>query len=342
MIGFLDSIKNNYLATCSELLPFVDAQQALDFVFNSYTYQVPFWPSLPNRSFFEEAIVQFSEKLPGIQVDEAGKRVWVDTQDLQFDALLEECFNRCMALDVDYFAISPRSSSTLQAMSQRLMGMNWQGWIKVPVPGPLSASMKLCDEKGVPIFFHETLEELFSLILPLTTAWLIKQFRANAKTKIIVDIDESSVCLKEIDLTAEEIFEKINCLIDVIHDNGALCALRVSDNKDFVFAQNFPIDLLHFDIGGDIGRLGEAEKMLAPFLKKGGMPILGILPTDEAKLNKVDLKDYLFASLKSRQLLMKNGALITTDGNSVGCSDASMHKMVKVSVDLAESLRLMF
>lgn len=342
MIGFLDSIKNNYLATGGGILPFVDAQQALDFVFNYYAYQVPFWPNLPNRNFFEEAIVQFSEKLPGIKVDEVGKRVWVDTRTYEFDALLEESFNKCMALDIDHFSISPRSSSTLQMMSQRLMGMNWQGWIKVPVLGALSTSMELCDEKGVPIFFHEALEELLSLMLPLRTAWLIKQFRVHAKTKIIIDIDESLVCLSEIDLTAEEIFEKINYLINVIHDNGALCALHISDIKDFGFAQSFPVDLLHFDIHGDFGRLGEAETILAPFFKKKGMPILGIVPVDDEKLDEDGLKDFLFKSLKCHQLLIKNGALITTDGDSAKCSGASVQKIAKVCVDLAESLRVMF
>ncbi len=342
MPGFIGSIKDNYLATGSGILPFQDAQRALSFVFDHYEYQIPFWFSLPNRSFFEKDVVRFCDNLPGFKVDEFQKKAWIDTRCPGFEAALEECVTRCMALDAGYFAFSQQNSPSLYLLSQRLMGMNWQGWVKFQVLGPLSAGVGLCDENGKPLIFHEELGELVPLVLSLKTAWLIRQFRANVKTKMIVVIDESSICLSAMELPLEEIIERLNSLIEVIHDNEALCALRISNVKDCVFTQRLSIDLLHFDVCGNFEVLAEFEKALASFLKRGGVPILGCVPVEQEGLQGFDLRNRLFQKIKPHQFLLKNGVLITTDGDISSSSEAAVCESAEVCKDLAESLRLMF
>lgn len=342
MTGFSGGIKNNYLATAGGGLPFHEAQAALNFVFENFSYHIPFLPSLPRRSFFEKMIVQFSEQLPCLKVDEPRKKVWIDTRDPGFAVALEECFNRCMALDVDYFSISPQSSPVLRLMSQRLMGVNWQGWVKFQIVGPISHVMKLCDEKGAAIFFHEELNELAALVLSLKAAWLIKQLKVHVKTKIIVVIDESFICLKECALSLEEGIEKLSCIINIIHDNGALVALKVSSEHDFHYALQMPIDLLCFDAYAAIGRLGVYEKIFASFLKKGGMPILEIVPCCGQEIQDENFKDHLFKLLKSRPFLLKNGALISTRSSHDNCSLDSFQKATNICIDLVEDLRRAF
>lgn len=342
MTGFSGGIKNNYLATAGGCLPFYEAQAALNFVFENFSYHVPFLPSLPQRSFFEETIVQFSEQLPCLKVDEPRKKVWIDTHGPGFAIALEECFSRCMALDVDYFSISPQSSPVLKLMSQRLMGMNWQGWVKFQVLGPVSHAMKLCDEKGAAIFFHEQLNELSTLVLSLKAAWLIKQLKVHAKTKIIVVIDESFICLKECALSMEEGIEKLSYVINIIHDNEALAALKVSSEQDFHYALQLPVDLLCFDAYAALDKLSVYEKIFASFLKKGGMPILEIVPCCEREIQDENLKGHLFKFLKSCPFLLKNGALISTRPDHDDCSQDSFQKAANICIDLVEDLRRAF
>lgn len=342
MAGFIGTIKNNYLATGSGILPFHDVHKAIGFVFDYYEYQLPFWFSLPNRSFFEKDVVQFCDKLPGFRIDEGQKKAWVDTKASGFDAAMEECVTRCMALDVDYFSFSQESSPSLYLLSQRLMGMNWQGWIKLQIVGPLSAAMDLCDESGRPLFFHEELGELIALMLSLKTAYLIKQLKVNAKTKLVVVIDESFINLNGIGLSTQDVISRFGRLVDIIHDNGALCALRISDVRDYVFAEHLCVDILHFDLGGNLAFLAEFENALASFLKKGGIPLIGCVPVDQGSLGDCDLRNRLFQNLKSHQLLLKNGALITTDGDMSSCSQDSVCQSAEICLSLAENLKLMF
>ncbi len=344
MSGFLSEIKDNFLATGVGSLPFKDALSAVDFVFDAFTYHIPFWPQLPQRSFYENMYAQFSENLPGIWIDEAQKRIGVDTQGDGFVLKLEECFNKCQAGDVDYFAISQPYAESLYLFSHRLMGMNWQGWVKAQVIGPLSLGLSLLDEKKNPVLYHAELSELLSLFLALKASWIIKQIKVHARTKVIIFIDEPylvAVGTSQCSLPKEAIIEKINRVVNVIHDSGALAGIHCCGNTDWELVMETNIDILNFDAYGYLDKLLLYEKPLASFLKKGRILAVGIVPNNEDLL-KDGLQDHLMQVLKKHPYIFKNGALITT---SCGCSALSLDLNAKahgLCASLAEMLRREF
>ena len=71
-------MKFNFEATGIGSVPFKDPKEACDIIFSNFP-SIPFWPQLPRVSYLENMYVQFSERLPGLLVDEKAKTIHIDT-----------------------------------------------------------------------------------------------------------------------------------------------------------------------------------------------------------------------------------------------------------------------
>ncbi|MBI5874067.1 MAG: hypothetical protein HZB36_08055 [Candidatus Omnitrophica bacterium] len=342
--NLLNDIKNNFLATGVGSLPHSDARASVDLVFKVFDSHIPFWPQLPRRSFCENMYAQFCERLPGFKVDENSKSVWVDTKSPSYIDELEDCFNKIQAFDVDYFGISRGFAEGLYIFSQRLKGMNREGWAKAQVIGPLSLGLSLTDENKKPIIFNAELSELLPHFLALKAAWVARQIKANAGSKAIIFIDEPyfvAVGTSQCSLPRESIIEKINHVVGAIHDNGALAGIHCCGNTDWEMVMETNIDILNFDAYGYLDKLLMYEAPLASFLKRGGIPAIGIVPTDEDALVP-GLAENLFDVLRKKPFLLKNGALITTSCGCNGLSQDAALSAQRLCVELAERLKKEF
>ncbi len=325
-------------------MPNSDAKEAVDFVFDVLSGHIPFWPQLPKRSFAENMYAQFCQNLPGFKMDEASKSVWVDTSSGSYLSELEECFNRTQLLDSDYFSIGEEFAEGLHIFSQRLAGLNWQGWVKAQIIGPISLGLTLLDEKKNPIIFNAELSDLLPAFLALKLSWLIRQLKVHAKTKVIIFIDEPylvAVGTSSCSIPREEIVIKINRLIETIHAGGALAGIHCCGNTDWDMVLATDIDIVNFDAFGYMDKLLIYDNALSSFLKRGGMPAIGIVPTDENSLASAGTKD-LFEMIKKKPTLLKNGALITTSCGCSGLSVDSTRKAHAMCVELAERLSAEF
>ena len=59
-------IPGNLLTTAMAVMPHTDVDRALDV---ALSVDIPFWPQLPNYSYYEDMYVQAAEHFPGIQLD---------------------------------------------------------------------------------------------------------------------------------------------------------------------------------------------------------------------------------------------------------------------------------
>ena len=82
-------IPGNLATTAMAVMPHTDVQRALDMAFS---LDVPFWPQLPNFSYYEDMYVQAAEHFPGIVLD-VEKRTLRFSMD-KFIAELEEAIKR--------------------------------------------------------------------------------------------------------------------------------------------------------------------------------------------------------------------------------------------------------
>jgi hypothetical protein len=61
-----NNIPGNLLTTAMAVMPHTDVARALE---TALTLDVPFWPQLPNYSYYEDMYVQAAEHFPGIVLD---------------------------------------------------------------------------------------------------------------------------------------------------------------------------------------------------------------------------------------------------------------------------------
>lgn len=343
--SLLSDIKGNFLATGVGSLPHSDALSALNLVFDTLGSDVPFWPQLPRRAFSENMYAQFCERLPGFTLDEAAKSVWVDTAGESYIMQLEDCFNKTQSGDVDYFAISRGFAEGLHVFSRRLSGLNWQGWAKAQVIGPVSLGLSLADENKNPIIFNAELSDLLPQFLAMKASWIIRFLKERSGARVIIFIDEPylvAVGTSQCSLPRENIIEKINSVVSAIHDNGALAGIHCCGNTDWEMVMETGVDIINFDAFGYLDKILLYEEPLSLFLKRGGIPAPGIVPTNEEALSTPDLAEKLFDILRKRPALLKNGALITTSCGCNGLSQDAALSAHKMCVELAGKLKAEF
>ena len=61
-----NTIPGNLLTTAMAVMPHTDVARALEM---ALSLDVPFWPQLPNYSYYEDMYVQAAEHFPGIVLD---------------------------------------------------------------------------------------------------------------------------------------------------------------------------------------------------------------------------------------------------------------------------------
>lgn len=343
-IKLIDDIKGNFIATGVGSLPFLDTQEAVNFVFDVLGQHIPYWPQLPKRTFCENMYVQFSEGLPGIKIDEKEKAVWVDTSCEQYLSSLEESFNKIEATDVDFFSVGRQYAEGLYAISERMMELNWEGWAKAQVIGPISLGLTLFDEKKNPIIYNAELRELIPSLLSLKAAWIGKQLKVNSKTKIMIFLDEPylvAVGTNQCSLDSKVIIENINRVVSVIHEAGALAGLHCCGNTDWNMLMQTNIDILNFDAYGYLDKLLLYDKALNAFLKRGGILAPGVVPSN-TDVAQEGLADRLFNILKSNPVLFKNGMIVTPSCGCSGLSPQLAKKAALMCVELAERMKVEF
>ncbi len=335
------SLTAKVLATGVGSMPQGDAAVAEALVWEKLADHVPFWAQLPRRSFLENMYVQYGEQLPGLRVDAGQRSVWVDTEAPSFLEDFEACFTKIQAKQVDAFAISEDAGLGLHLLAGRLQEHSWQGWVKAQVIGPVSLGLTLLDSKKTPILHNAELADLLPAYLALKAAWIIRQVRSHADTKIIVFVDEpylvalgTSAC----SLPREAIIGMIDTVVAAIHESGALAGIHCCGNTDWDLVMATKVDIVSFDAYGYFDKFLLYEKARTAFLRRGGVPAVGIVPNTEA-LDEEDLEDRLGGVLERHKDLFVNGGLITASCGCAGLTEERAAKALDLSVRLSRRLQ---
>ncbi len=335
------SLAEKILATGVGSMPHADAAVAEALVWEKLADHAPFWAQLPRRRFLENMYVQYGEQLPGLRVDPEKKSVWVDTEAPSYLQDLESCFMKIQKKRVDAFAISRDAGLGLYLLAGRLEEQAWQGWVKAQVIGPVSLGLTLLDQKKTPILHNAELAGVLPAYLALKAAWIIRQVRAHAQTKIIVFIDEpylvalgTSAC----SLPREAIIRMIDTVVETVHADGALAGIHCCGNTDWDLVMASKVDIVNFDAFGYLDRFLLYDKARAAFLKRGGIPAVGIVPNTEA-LDDEGLEDTLGDTLARHKGLFVNGGLITASCGLAGLAEERAAKALDLSVRLARRLQ---
>ena len=262
-------IPGNLLTTAMAVMPHTDVARALE---TALSLDVPFWPQLPNYSYYEDMYVQAAEHFPGIVLD-------VEKRTLRFsmDKFVEEVEATLMQFDDPaIFDIS----ETYSAVYHRFLKMDLadRPAIRGQLEGPISFGFNVLDQDERPILFDDTVRPF---MLDFMTKRLnvqlarLKQLNGNA----FMFVDEPglqflfSAMAGYSDLKAKGDLDQFFSQVD--RPRG----IHLCGNPDWDFLLNLDLDVLSLDVYTNAEIFSSYAASVRKFLDRGGAIVWGIVPT---------------------------------------------------------------
>lgn len=274
----------DFEATAIGSMPFKDPEAACRLIFETFG-GIPFWPQLPKRSFRENMYAQFSERLPGLIIDDKEKSLHIDTSKAAEG--IQEMYERYIAGDVPFFAMSEEYAAGFYAFLDMLKAKKSSGnirYVKGHITGPVSFSLSLTDEKKQSVIYNKELLEVLTKLLVMKARWQARKLK-ELFPKVIIFIDEPylvSIGSSYVNINIEEVSERIGELINAIKEEGALCGIHCCGNTDWSFLLKRDIDIISFDAYNFMNEFLLYADDVKGFLGKGGTIAWGVVPSSDA------------------------------------------------------------
>jgi methionine synthase II (cobalamin-independent) len=271
----------NCIATGIGSLPIADPDKAASLSL-SYLAEAPIWPQLPQKDFREHMDGQYSESLPGLRLDNVKKRFYFDTSgDLTPE--LEKFFEQYIEKNYAFFRISEEYAAGFYALLRALQkGLPPRArFVKGHITGPLTAGISFKDSANRDIIHNDVLFDAVVKGLAMKAAWQIKELGQFGKP-VIIFIDEpamESLGSGFSAVSSEVVAEKLNEIIDMIHELGGIAGIHCCGNADWPMLFNTRIDIINFDAFGYMDRVMLYPAEIRKFLDRGGALAWGVVPT---------------------------------------------------------------
>jgi hypothetical protein len=264
----------NCRTTAMGIMPHTDIERALDL---SLGLDIPFWPQLPNVSYYEDMYVQASEHFPGISLDLENQRISFDTTRFndELDAYWEEMAETAtFALTEEYAAVY-----------RRFLAEDLSGYaaIRGQLIGPVSFGFKVIDENNVPIIYDEAVRTLlFDFLARKINVQYAELIRKNENA--FVWLDEPGLGWVFSGLSGYDDIVARREYLEFLESLSGPGALHLCASVNLPYLLDMGTVVLSFDAYQmETLPAGYAESV-GDFLKNGGIISWGIVPTDSASL----------------------------------------------------------
>jgi len=262
--------------TAMGIMPHTDIEQALEC---ALSLDIPFWPQLPNVSFYEDMYVQASQNFPGIVVDTENKK-------LQFDSAM---FEKELA-DYAQKMADPKTFALTESYSvvyHRFLAADLHAYnsIRGQSIGPVSFGFRVSDEANRPIIYNEEVKTvLFDFIQRKVNSQYseLKEKNPNA----FVWLDEPGLGWVFSGLSGYSDIQARQDYWHFFNNIEGLRALHLCANVNLPYLLGTNIELLSFDAYQIEIMPKEYVKAIADFIDKGGIISWGIVPTDSSTLDR--------------------------------------------------------
>jgi methionine synthase II (cobalamin-independent) len=234
-------------------------------------------------------LVQYSEKFPGICIDEKNEKIYVSKE--KFEQELGGFFESFESGNIDYFKISENYASGFHEFKSQLPGRNIKG-VKCQVTGPITFGMSVKDENGRSIYYDPTMRQVGEYNCIMKSIWQIKQISEIKNPKIILFLDEPYLAAYGSAFTAisrEDIMTSIQGVITGIKSSfpNLRTGVHCCANTDWsILCETEGVDIISFDAYEFFDNLVLYTDALSKFIDRGGILAWGIVPTNEESIKK--------------------------------------------------------
>lgn len=280
-------IPGNLLTTAMAVMPHTDPDQAMN---TALSLDVPFWPQLPNFSYYEDMYVQAAEHFPGIILD-------MEKRTLRFslDKFIAE-FEETMAHfeDPEYFDVS----TTYSAVYHRFLDMDLSNHpaVRGQLEGPVSFGFNILDQDDRPILFDDTVRPfMFEFMAKRINIQLKKLKQKNPNAFMFIDEPGMQFIFSALsgygEQKAKQDLDQFFSMIDGPR------GIHLCGNPDWDFLLGLDMDILSLDVYSNAEIFAACSTSIKKFLNKGGVLVWGIVPTGIETFEKENL-DLLAFKLK--------------------------------------------
>ncbi len=276
-------------ATSIGSLPFVDVDQAVDAVFR-FCPQIPFWPQLPRRSFYERMYAQCLENTPALVLDEGTQTMYMDTRRTEgIESFYDDVHNG----NVAPFFISDRAAPGLYRLLERLPEVLGEAaFVKVQLAGPFTIGVGLKDENGKSIIYDGAYFDIVKKTLHMKAEWLISTVRSRyPDLGVILFFDEPALVSFGSAFVQVSRGDATSFFNEVVSGLDATVGVHCCGNTDWPVLLDSSIDVINYDAFNFMDTLFYFRDNLRAFLDRGGRVAPGIVPSTGEALEGVEMRD---------------------------------------------------
>ena len=277
------SIPGNLLTTAMAVMPHTDVERALEV---ALSLDVPFWPQLPNFSYYEDMYVQAAEHFPGILLD-VQKRTLRFSMD-KFIAELEETMAHFE--EPQYLDISNNYSSVYYRFLS--LDLSNRAAIRGQLEGPISFGFNILDQDERPILFDDTVRPfMLEFLARRVNVQLRRLKRMNANAFMFIDEPGLQFLFSAMagysDMKAKADLETFFSMIE--RPRG----IHLCGNPDWDFLLGLDLDVLSLDIYTNAEIFSSYASAIKRFTDKGGVLVWGIVPTGTEFFEKENMNSLI-------------------------------------------------
>ncbi len=263
-------IPGNFLTTAMAVMPHKDEGRALE---TALSMDIPFWPQLPNLSYYEDMYVQASENFPGIVLD-------VDRRKLSFsmDRFMEE-YETAAANENNpgYYDISTGYSKVYHRFLS--LDLEERPAIRGQLEGPVSFGLNVLDQDDRPILFDDTIRPyMFEFMARRINVQLDRLVQLNPNAFMFVD--EPGLQFIFSALSGYDSMRAKTDLEVFFSQIKRPRGIHLCGNPDWDFMLTLDLDILSLDVFSNGLVFGAYAGAVKRFLEKGGVIAWGIVPTN--------------------------------------------------------------
>lgn len=329
-----------FMTTGIGSLPHTDPEEACRLVLD--TFDIPFWPQLPQLSFRESMIPQFSEGMPFLKSDDHRKSIWIERDNGNELMRFYETYSE------DWKSkISEEYAKGFYTFTGLLKNKSLK-FLKGQITGPLTFTLGLKDSKGRTVYFDEELREISLMLLKAKIRWQVEMLRPYAEN-IILFIDEPILSTlgstSYLGVEPEEAKRLLKETSDAIKHAGGISGTHCCGKADWPMVINSGTDIISFDAYEYIETISLYPEEFTEFLKNGRYLAWGIVPTTEAIIveNTDSIKKRFYEGSDKLSKSIPVNLLMTQILLTPSCGTGSMNieeamKVFELLIDLKESL----
>ena len=290
-------IPGNLLTTAMAVMPHTSVDRALE---TALSLDIPFWPQLPNYSYYEDMYVQAAEHFPGIILDVKNKTLRFSLEKFigEFDETMSH-FD-----EPEYFDISKTYSEVYHRFLS--LDLSDRPAIRGQLEGPISFGFNIIDGNDRPILFDDT-------IRPFMLEFMAK--RINVQLARLKKLNENAFMFVDEPglqflFSAMSGYGDIKAKVDLDLFFSQLDrprGIHLCGNPDWDFLLGLDLDILSLDVYTNAEIFSSYAKSVRRFLDRGGVIVWGIVPTGFETFEKENIPSLIQLLEETWQTLAKNG-----------------------------------